>query len=149
MSSSDDRKLDDEQRRAFLKKLSLITSSVVASTYVAPTIAMATTTAGVSPGGTVPMVVIQSLFNFMKTQGSPDAVVLYCVNQGHMTQETAVFTYDHMRAAITASDLNNFVNGYGPLPGVSPGEQPHLDEARAALRAVATKTITKSQWPWE
>jgi len=149
MTSDDDRKLDDEQRREFLKKLSLLTSGVVASTYVAPSIAMATSTAGVSPGGTVPLVVIKSLYNFIQTQGSPDSVVLYCVQQGHMSQETAVFTYDTMRAQTSFVGINNFVNGYGAMPGVAPGNQPHLDEARAALRIAATKTIQKSSWPWE
>jgi hypothetical protein len=155
MTSDDDRNRDDQQRREFLKKLSLITSGVVASTYVSPSIAMATSTAGVSPGGMIPMVVVQSLFNFMQTQGSPDAVVLWCVQQGHMSQETAVFTYDQLRGGSspgtppTVERLNMFVNGYGPMPGVASGDQGHLNEARAALRAAAVKATTKSKWPWE
>jgi hypothetical protein len=149
MTSDDDRKPGDAERRDFLKKLSALTAAAVATNYVTPTIAMATSTAGVSPGGMVPMVVVQSLFAFIKTQGSPDAVVLYCVQQGQMSQETAIFTYDQMRAAATVGDLDMFVNGYGPMPGLQPGELPHLNEARAALRAVAVSATAKSKWPWE
>jgi hypothetical protein len=155
MAIDDDRELGDEQRREFLKKLSLVTSGVVASAYVSPTIAMASSTAGVSPGGTVPLVVIQSLFNFMQTQGSPDAVVLWCVEQGHMSQATAVFTYDQLRGGSTPGSpptverLNMFVNGYGPMPGIAPDDQDHLNEARAALRAAATRASATSKWPWQ
>jgi hypothetical protein len=149
MNQDDDQKLGDEQRREFLKKLGALTAGAVATTYVTPKIAMATSTAGVSPGGMVPMVVIQSLFNFMQTQGSPDKVVLYCVEQEKMSNATAVFTYDQMRAAHDVTTLNMFVNGIGPMPGVSPADKPKLDEARAALRHAAVKAAPKSKWPWE
>ena len=149
MTSDDDRKLDDAPRREFLKKLTLLTTGAVATTYVTPSIAMATSTAGVSPGGMVPKVVVQSLFNFIQTQGSPDAVVLWCVGEGHMSSGTAVFTYDQMHAAANVDQLNMFVNGYGPMPGVPAAVQPTLNEARAALRAAAVRQTTKSKWPWE
>jgi hypothetical protein len=149
MAADDDRKLADADRRAFLKKLSALTSGVVASTYVSPQIAMAQAGGGVSGGAMIPGVIVQSLFNYIATQGSPDTVVLWCVTYGPLSQPTAIFTYDTLRAATTVAALNEFLNGTGPLPGMPPDHQPMVDEARAAFRAAAVRASTKSKWPWE
>lgn len=149
MSAEDDRKLDDPERREFIKKLTAITSGVVAGSYVSPKIAMAQGGGGVSGGAMVPAVIVQSLFDYIATQGSPDTVVLWLATYGGLSQEAAVFTYDTLRAARTVEELDEFVNGTGPLPGATPDEQVLVDQARAAFAAAAVNAAAKSKWPWE
>lgn len=149
MSADDDRRADDPQRREFIKKLTAITSGVVASSYVSPKIAMAQGGGGLSGGAMIPMVIVQSLFDYIATQQQPDTVVLWLATYGGLSQQTAVFTYDTLRAASTVEELNEFLNGTDPIPGLDPAEQQMVAEARAAFAAAAVNAAAKSKWPWE
>ena len=146
MSADDDRKLDDPQRREFIKKLAAITSGAAAGTYLVPKIAMAQAGGGLSPGPVVPQVIVQSLFDYIQTQGSPDAMVLWMTQNMQLSPDTPLFIYDTVRSFTTVGQLNEFVNGSGPMPGLPPGP---LAEARMAVASASASASQASKWPWE
>ena len=147
----DKRSVDDQQRRDFLKKLAAITSGVAATSYVKPEVAFAQDCVGLSPAGRarVPQVIVKSLLAYIAEQDSPDEVVLWLVTKQSLSEQTAIFLYDQVRAAKDFESLNELVNGSESFPGLTPQEDRMLRDSRAAICNAAVTAAEESKWPWE
>ena len=97
----------------------------------------------------IPKVVVKSLFEYVKDQGSGDAVVQWLVSHQGLDQSSAEFMFQKLQAAESIDEFNAYVNDEELDEPVKMTAQ-EMQMMQAGRAAVAkASAATSSKWPWE
>ncbi len=97
----------------------------------------------------IPKVVVKSLFEYVKEQGSGDTVVEWLVSNQGLDRSSAEFMFQKLQTANSVDDFNAYVNDEELDEPVKMSAQ-EMQMMQAGRAAVARATAaTTSKWPWE
>lgn len=97
----------------------------------------------------IPKVVVKSLFEYVREQGSTDTVVDWLVANQGLDRSSAQFMLLKLQTANTVDEFNAYVNDE-ELDEPVKMSAPEMQMMQAGRAAVARATAaTTSKWPWE